>query len=207
MCIHKGIVLKEFMDGETAVATKVEFDAALGQNDFKLPDFPMVDKRGKKITLKQSDIEKQNKADNDVKSKEGASTAMEAGLMAAQKAGFKGDKLFGSKVKMTKAQERAAGIAMSNFAYPKKKKKILKEEKAMRFAKECLSKARDKSQASDCVLQIEEMGGYVEFNFKWNEDIKKEALASVDDFLNVRVPCAKSSTTGDAYIKCREENK
>jgi len=204
LCIYKGIVLKKHSDGETTTATKVELDVALDQNDFTLPDFPAYDKRGKEITLKQSEIKKQNKADNDVKSS-AAKTAMEAGLIAAQKAGFKGEKLFGSKVKMTKEQEHAAGVAMANFNYPKQKQKVLKKEKAMLFAKKCLSNAKDKSQASDCVLQVEEMGGYVEFNHKWNEKIKKEILAKVDDFLNVRVACAKNSATGDAYRKCREE--
>ncbi len=52
MCIYKGVVLKHYSDGETTVATKVEFDVALGDNDFKLPDFPMFDKRGKKIVNK-----------------------------------------------------------------------------------------------------------------------------------------------------------
>ena len=77
----------------------------------------------------------------------------------------------------------------------------------MLFAKKCLSNAKDKSQATDCVLQIEEMGGYVEFNYQWNENIKKEILANVDKFLNARVPCAKSSATGEVYRKCREEKK
>ena len=206
LCIYKGIVLKKHSDGETTTATKVELDVALEKDNFKLPDFPAYDKRGKEITLNQSDVKKQNKADNDVKSS-AAKTAMEAGLMAAQKVGFKGDKLFGSKVKMTKEQEQAAGVAMANFNYPKQKQKVLKKEKAMLFAKACLSKAKDKSQASDCVLQVEEMGGYIEFNHKWNEKIKKEVLANVKDFLNVRVPCAKSSETGDAYRKCREGKK
>lgn len=137
----------------------------------------------------------------------GARTAMEAGLIAAQKAGFKGEKLFGSKVKMTKEQEHAAGVAMANFDYPREKQEVLKKEKAMHFAKKCLSSAKDKSQASQCVFKIEEMGGYVEFDNKWNKKIKKEILADVDEFLNVRVPCAKSSDTGDVYRKCREGKK
>ncbi len=67
-----------------------------------------------------------------------------------------------------------------------KKKKILEKKKAMLFAKSCLGKARDKSQASKCVFQIEKMSGYVEFNHKWNEKIKKEILANVDEFLNIK---------------------
>jgi hypothetical protein len=201
LCIYKGIILKKYSDGETATASKVEFDVVLGDNDFKLPDFPLYDQRGKKIALEQ------NKVDNASKTKIGAHTAIEAGLIAAQKAGFKGDKLFGSKIKMTKEQEQAAGVAMANFDYPKQKQKVLKKEKAMRFAKKCLSSAKDKSQASQCVFQVKEMGGYVKFNHKWNEKIKKEVLAEVDQFLNVRVPCAKSSDTGDVYRKCREEKK
>ena len=51
MCIHKGIVLKKFSDGVTTVANKVEFDAALGENDFSLPDYPLYDRRGKKVIL------------------------------------------------------------------------------------------------------------------------------------------------------------
>jgi hypothetical protein len=49
LCIYKGIVLKKHSDGVTTTATKVEFDVALGDTDFKLPDFPLYDKRGKKI--------------------------------------------------------------------------------------------------------------------------------------------------------------
>ncbi|BAF72963.1 hypothetical protein [Sulfurovum sp. NBC37-1] len=207
MCIYKGIVLKHYSDGETTVASKLEFDVPVGQDDFKLPDFPAYDKQGNEITLEQSTIENEDKADNTSKTKKGASTAIEAGLIAAQKAGFKGKKLFDSNVKMTKEQEQAAGVAMANFDYPKQKQKVLKKEKAMRFAKKCLSGAKDKSQASQCVFQIEEMGGWVEFNNKWDEKIKKDILADVDEFLNVRVPCAKSSYTGNVYRKCREEKK
>ena len=58
MCIYKGIILKKHSDGVTTTASKVDLDVALEANDFMLPDFPMVDKRGKKITLEQSNIEK-----------------------------------------------------------------------------------------------------------------------------------------------------
>ena len=58
MCIYKGIVLKKHSDGVTTTASKVELDVALEENDFMLPDFPMVDKRGKKITFERSNIEK-----------------------------------------------------------------------------------------------------------------------------------------------------
>ena len=58
MCIYKGIVLKKHSDGVTTTASKVELDVASEENDFTLPDFPMYDKRGKKITLEQSNIEK-----------------------------------------------------------------------------------------------------------------------------------------------------
>ena len=49
MCIHKGIILKKHSDGVTTTATKVDFDTALEEKDFNLPDFPLYDKRGKKI--------------------------------------------------------------------------------------------------------------------------------------------------------------
>ena len=49
LCIYKGIVLKKYSDGVTTTASKVEFDMTLGEGDFTLPDFPMYDKRGKKI--------------------------------------------------------------------------------------------------------------------------------------------------------------
>lgn len=50
MCIYKGIILKHFLDGETTTATKVELDKALGHNDFKLPDFPLYDRKGKRVS-------------------------------------------------------------------------------------------------------------------------------------------------------------
>ena len=49
LCLYKGVILKKYSDGVTTTATRAEFDVTLGDNDFKLPDFPMVDKRGKKI--------------------------------------------------------------------------------------------------------------------------------------------------------------
>jgi hypothetical protein len=49
LCIYKGIILKKHSDGVMTTATKVELDLTLGEDDFKLPDFPMYDKRGKKI--------------------------------------------------------------------------------------------------------------------------------------------------------------
>jgi len=44
MCIYKGVVLKHYSDGETTEASKLEFDVPVGQDDFKLPDFPIFDK-------------------------------------------------------------------------------------------------------------------------------------------------------------------
>ena len=58
LCIYKGVILKKYSDGETATASKVEFDVTLGDNDFKLPDFPLYDQRGKKIALEQKNLEK-----------------------------------------------------------------------------------------------------------------------------------------------------
>ena len=49
LCIYKGIILKKYSDGVTVAATKAEFDVVPGQDDFKLPDLPLYDKRGKKI--------------------------------------------------------------------------------------------------------------------------------------------------------------
>jgi len=49
LCIHKGIVLKKHSDGVTVVAVKAEFDTQMEQSDFALPDFPLYDKRGRKI--------------------------------------------------------------------------------------------------------------------------------------------------------------
>ena len=49
MCIYKGIVLKKHSDGVTTIASKVDLDMALEEKDFKLPDFPLYDKRGMKI--------------------------------------------------------------------------------------------------------------------------------------------------------------
>ena len=207
MCIYKGIVLKKHWDGVTTIARKVDFDVVLGDNDFKLPDFPLYDKRGKKLTLEQGDIAKQNKSDNASGVKVSQREVIAAGLKAAQKVGFKGDKLFSSKEKMTKDQEQAAALAMENLTYPGTKQEILKEEKAMYFAKKCFTKAKNISEASKCTSQISEMTGHPTYIMKWDERIKEKKLAMIDEFLNVRVPCAKSSDTGDAYGKCREENK
>ena len=49
MCIYKGIILKKHSDGVTTTASKVEFNITLEEKDFRLPDLPLYDKRGKKI--------------------------------------------------------------------------------------------------------------------------------------------------------------
>jgi len=49
MCIYKGIILTKHSDGVTTTASKVDFDVALEEKDFNLPDFPLYDKRGMKI--------------------------------------------------------------------------------------------------------------------------------------------------------------
>ena len=87
------------------------------------------------------------------------SEVLEAGLKAAQKAGFKGHKLIGSKIIMTKEQEQAAACAMENISYPGNRQKILKKEKAMHFAEACFGKANTISQATQCVKKVEEKGG------------------------------------------------
>ena len=51
LCLYKGIILKKYSDDVTTTATRAEFGVALTKNDFRLPDFPMVDKRGKKIVV------------------------------------------------------------------------------------------------------------------------------------------------------------
>ena len=154
-----------------------------------------------------SELEEKNKKENALSVEVTQAEVLDAGLQAAQKAGFKGNKLIGSKVKMTKEQEQAAAFAMENLSYPNTKQKILKKEKAMYVAKKCFAKANNISEATQCVRQIEDMGGKAEYQMKWNEKIKKEVLSEIDEFLNVKVPCAKKSDTADAYRKCREENK
>jgi hypothetical protein len=214
-CIYKGVPLRTETNimgiKSIEIATKAEFGLSLGEDDFKLPDFPIYDQYGKKIETNTDNLDeldkketvkiaqKNKKSSSDrVERRKRAQETMQVGLVAAQKEGYKGDKLFGSKVKMTKKQEEAAAKAMDEYGFPMRKESLINEEQGMIFAKKCLSKidAKDTEGAFRCIDKAEkELDVDIEYNYKWNAKIKKDILADIDIYLEKILPCAKKSST------------
>jgi hypothetical protein len=77
-CIYKGIPLRIESDimglKSLEVATKAEFDISLNEDDFKLPEYPLVDMMGQKLDMDRSklnEIDKAQSAKNAQKMQEG----------------------------------------------------------------------------------------------------------------------------------------
>lgn len=199
-CIYKGIPLKVESNimgiKNTEVATKVEFDISLSDDDFKLPDFPITDMHGNKIDkskLAEMDAKEQKQA------QQGAEEfAAMMGVMAgaAKSAGVK------SGEEPTKAQQKSMEDAMMSVMLPRMKQEMLSQEKALRFGKECLAKADTLKEANECSHKMDEMSGEEEEELtEWNPEIKKEALGFIDQGLQV-MECVDKAQTMNAVKQC-----
>lgn len=202
-CMYKGIALRIESNimglKNTEVATKADFDLSLSKDDFKMPDFPIYDMQGNK--LNKSNLDAMDKK-SEVQAAQGAEdmAALGASMAAAmQSAGVKKGE------RPTKAQEEQMKDAMMASMLPRMKQEVLAEEKAMLYAKECLSKADTLKEANNCENKMDEISGESsdpdDKLTKWDDKTKKETLGFIDMGLQ-NMECIKKSNSMQDVKQC-----
>ena len=221
-CMYKGIALKieSNMMGmrNVEVATKAEFDIALSEKSFKLPDFPVYEydidslMEGKKPILldksKLVEMDKQANVQASVDAKKGAEAmkGMVAGMAALKESGVD----LNSGKDLTPEQEeimkKAMMKAMGGEAkiVEDMKREIFKDanSEAMQFAKECFGNANTLKEANICVDKgNEKFHEDEEYYSSWTAKDKKEMIDEIAQF-EKSIPCIKAAHTMQAMEQC-----
>ncbi len=202
-CIYKGIPLRIETNvmglKNTEVATKAEFDLSLSSDDFKIPDFPIYDMEGNKIDKSKLDVMDKK---SEVQAEQGAEdmAALGASMASAmQSAGIKDGE------RPTQAQQKKMEESMMDAMWPRMKKKILDEAKALEIAKECLTDADTVKEANICSHKMDEMNGESsdpEDDFtEWNAKTKKETMGFLDEGLK-SMECVKKANSMQDMKQC-----
>ncbi len=195
-CIYKGFPLREESNmmgmKSMVVATKVEIDAKLSKEDFKLPDFPINGKKYTQAQLEKMDAKEKEKAGERKKEQDEAINLMKE---AFKKAGVKEGKA------PTKEQMKIAKEYMQKSMFPMQKKQFLEETKDVEKIKKCLEKASSAKEAKSCDPHSE--GDRYD---KWNSTIKKETLKEIKMFETKMIPCVEKSQNAKEMEACFPKN-
>ena len=221
-CMYKGIPLRIESDimgmKSMEIATKVEFDVTLNNDDFKLPDFPIYNMdignaMHEPTPLDRNKLEEMDARDNK-KSGEEAGEAAEgikalgAGITALAESGFD----MNSGKDLTPEQEQVMQKAMMNaMGGEGKMLTMMKEEmlggiKEMDFAKSCFGSADTLKEANSCVDKGNTMfDDNEEYLGSWTAEDKKGMLNEMAQFEKM-VPCIKAAQSMEAIQKCMPED-
>jgi len=207
-CIYKGVPLRieSNMMGlkSLQVATKADFDLALNDDDFKLPEYPMVDMRGQKVNLdrkKLNEIDKKASAKNAQEMQDGMK-AMAAAMGALQNSGFN---MNDPHAKPTQAQKKAMqNAAMSALGgeagmLAKTKKEIFDEASDLPEIKKCFENADSVKEANICENKADPEDP--EHHTKWNNAIRSKLLKEIDSF-EKSLPCIEKAASFAALKQC-----
>ena len=199
-CIYKGIPLRVETDvmgiKNVELATKINFDISVTPNDFKLPDFPIYDMQCNKLDKNNLDAMDKKAQEDMEKSAQKMVEMRQIMAEAAKKAGIKEGQ------RPTKAQEQDMEQAIMAVMLPRMKQKMLSEEKALRFGKECFSKADTLKEANECNHKAITLGWEDEEDFdNWNPQMKKQVLGFIEQGLE-GVKCIKNAQTTQAAKQC-----
>jgi len=199
-CIYKGIPLKiesQMMGIQTTeVATSARFDLPVSDEVFKLPDLPVYDMHNNKLdksSLKAMDLQEQKEARQ---SAEALATAIGAMASAARSAGVKPGEM------PSPAQEKEMERAMMEALLPQMKQKILGEEKMLREARECFSRADTLKEAKICSRRMDKEAAEEDDGLNvWNDQARQETLGLIDRGLT-GMECVKKAETVDQMQRC-----
>jgi len=199
-CIYKGIPLRveTNMRGikNTVIATKAEFDIALSDDDFKLPDFPIYDTEGNK--LDKSKLDAMDKK-SDVQAEKDAKkmVAMKASMAEAMQSSG------------VKEGEIPTETQMEDAVWKIIKKQMLAQAKGVEFVKECYSDADTTEEANICTHKMDEMNGKSsdpEGDFvEWSAKIKKETLGYINQSSKKMECIKKANSMHDIDVCLRQE--
>jgi len=207
-CIYKGIPLRiesNIMGLKSLeIATKAEFDISLNKDDFKLPEYSLVDVMGKKLNMDRSklnEIDQAQSAKNAQEMQEGMK-AMAAAMGALKESGFD---MSDPNAKLTKTQEKsmqnAAMEAMGgeDAMLAKTKKRIFEEASDLPAIKECFQNANNVEEANICEKKADSEDP--EHHTKWNNTVKSKLLKEIDAF-EKSLPCIEKASTFAALKQC-----
>jgi len=219
-CMYKGLALKIETNimgmKNTEVATKAEFDMALSEKSFKLPDFPVyafdIDKmmEGNKPTLldksKLVEMDKQANIQASIDTKKGAEAikGMAAGMAALKESGvdlsLSKDLTPEQELIMQKAMMKAMGGEQTILN--KMKKEMLDDSQELEFAKSCFGDADTLKEANACV----DKGNKVfhddeEHMTSWTKEEKHTMLSEIATF-EKSIPCIKAAQSMQAMRQC-----
>lgn len=184
-CYYKGLPLRTNISGVQERATKIVIDAKLSLKDFKLPDYPI---NGRKFT--QDELEA---IDNKVIAKQNRRQKEANKGMAILKEAYKKAGVAKGK-RPTKEQMKIIKAYMQKAMFPIQKEKILKRGEGLERIKACYQKAQTAEEANRCTPKNNKIR-------KWNETVKKELLADIDNF-EKELTCAKKSTNMAELGRC-----
>jgi len=207
-CIYKGIPLRidsNIMGLKSVeVATKAEFDIALNDDDFKLPEYPLVDMMGNPLNMDRSklnEIDKTQSAKNAKEVQEGMK-AMAAAMGALQASGFD---MNNPNAKVSKDQEEAMKKAMMDAMggedkmLAQTKREILDEAKDLPEIKKCFQNANSVKEANICEMKADSEDP--EHHTQWNEKTKAKLLKEISDF-EKSLPCIEKASSFETLKKC-----
>lgn len=203
-CIYKGIPLRVESNimgmKNMEMATKAQFDISLGNDAFKLPDFPVEDMKG---GFMGGDMGKGMK--DMPSSPEDMEKAMKA--MGTMMKAFKDSDMDMGKSNFNMDEEKAEAMqkAMMNAMGGEKmileqtKREMLKDAKMMSGARKCFKKANSAKEANACEQKLN--SDDPEYHRQWNDDIKRSLFKEMDKF-EAALPCIKKAKTLKALKMC-----
>lgn len=207
-CIYKGIPLRiesNIMGLKSLqIATKAEFNITLNENDFKLPEYQLVDIQGNKLNLdrnKLNEIDQKESKENSKKIQDGMQ-AMATAMGALKESGFD---MNNPNAKPTEAQTKTMQkVAMSAMGGEEQmlintKKEILDESKNLPEIKKCFQNANSAKEANICEKKADMEDP--EYHTKWNENIKSQVIKEITDF-EKSLPCLIKASSFAALKKC-----
>ncbi len=195
-CIYQGLPLKVESDmmgmKSTEVAVKASFDLSLGTKDFKLPDYPLVDKRGRALVLNRDKLDAidAKETNRDMSDATEAAQMMGAMFKAASNAGMS----LNGKSEPTKAQEEA----MANAMMPMMHKKFQRQKIELIQDRKCLERAKTFAQAKQCERGEDRGEDTISV---WNATEKKKILGLIDEGIEV-MDCAMHAKSMSAVERC-----
>jgi len=207
-CLYKGIPLRiesNIMGLKSLqIATKAEFNIVLDENDFKLPEYQIVDIEGNKLNLdrdKLNEIDQKESNENSKKMQDGMK-AMVAAMGALKESGFDMNNPNAKPTKVqTKAMQQAAMSAMGGEEQMliNTKKEILDESKNLPEIKKCFQNANTVKEANICEKKADMEDP--EHHAKWNENIKAKVIKEITNF-EKSLPCLMKASSFAALKQC-----
>ena len=191
-CIYKGVPLKITTNvlgiQRTEVATEAKFDIAIPESSFRLPDFPR-----QKLPAGAGGMSPEQTQEM-IRQFQKKRTAFEA---AKRQQGVV------SGTPMDATQQKNVLNAISLAMLPEIKQKILHQEQAVSFAKQCFGAANTVKEANHCVDKGNQMfpQNREDHLSSWSVTDKQKMLNEIRQF-EAEIPCIKQAQSMQEIQQC-----